>query len=92
MKQLLGLFALAGCATMAEPSAATGPCQVSEQLRMRFIATEYRASMRDELTISSNARVARILTPDAAATMDRRDDRLNLELDDQRRIAGLSCG
>jgi hypothetical protein len=92
MKQLLALFALAGCATMTEPPDPTGPCQVSEQLRMRFIATEYRASMRDELTTSSNARVARIMTPDVAATMDFRADRLNIELDDQRRIAALRCG
>jgi hypothetical protein len=77
---------------MAEPPAPTGPCQVSEQVRMRFIATNYRASMRDELLGQSNARIARVLTPDTAATMDFREDRLNIELDDQRRIAGLRCG
>ena len=92
MKQLLGMLVLAGCTTIVEQPAPTGPCNVSEALRMRFIATEYRAGMREELLRRSNARSARVLAPDAAATMNFREDRLNIDLDGQRRIAGLRCG
>ena len=90
---LLSLGLLAGCATMMPPRMEpTGPCMVDEALRMRFAGVKFRMAMRDEIQHRANARVARVLRPDDAATMDVREDRLNITLDDGGQISGLRCG
>ena len=92
MRYLIALVALAGCTTMAEPPQPTGPCRVTEQLRMRFVGTEFRMDMRDEMQSLSNSRTARVLRPGDAATMDVREDRLNIDVDDGGQVSGLRCG
>ena len=92
MRVLIALAALTGCTTMAEPPMPTGPCGVSEPLRMRFVGTKYRMEMRDEMQALSNSRVARVLRPGDVATMDLREDRLNIEVDDGGQVSGLRCG
>ena len=83
---------LAGCTTMPPAPQPTGPCVVDEQVRMRFVGTKFDSEMRDEMQARTNARVLRVLRPDEAATMDLREDRLNVVLDDGGRIDGLRCG
>ncbi|ANF59183.1 I78 family peptidase inhibitor [Halotalea alkalilenta] len=45
-----------------------------------------------ELLALSGARQQRVLAPHTAATMDYRDDRLNIRTDDKGVINGLDCG
>lgn len=70
----------------------TGPCRVDDALRMRHIGTEFRLRMRDAIQYEANARTARVLRPDDAATMDLREDRLNIRLGEDGRIDKLDCG
>jgi hypothetical protein len=90
---MLGVVLLTGCATMAPPPfESVGPCRVDEAVRMRFAGVKFRMDMRDELQRWTNSRVARVLRPGDAATMDFREDRLNIGVDDGGQIAGLRCG
>ena len=94
MRLLIGsLFLLTGCTTMeAPPFAPAGPCRVDEAVRMRFAGAKFRMNMRDELQQRTNSRIARVLRPGDAATMDVREDRLNIGVDDGGQIVGLRCG
>jgi len=83
---------LAGCTTMPPAPQPTGPCVVDEPTRMRFVGTKFDSEMRDEMQARTNSRILRVLRPDEAATMDLREDRLNVVLDDGGRIDGLRCG
>ncbi len=88
---LLSLLA-AGCATIPPKPAPTGPCQVTEATRMRFIGTRYRLPMRDEIAADANAPTARTLRPDDVVTMEFNPNRLTIRLDAMKRIEGLVCG
>lgn len=92
MRYLIGMLALAGCTTTAERPAPAGPCAVSEQLRMRFVGTEFRMSVREEMEALGHSRTSRVLRPNDVATTDYRPDRLNIEVDDAGRVSGLRCG
>jgi hypothetical protein len=89
----IALLMLAGCATVDRPEPApAGPCIVSDQARMRFVGTEFREHQRMNIQYETSARIARVLRPGDAATMDIRPDRLNILVDDAGLIAGLRCG
>jgi hypothetical protein len=94
MKLLIGSLALlAGCTTAAPPPfEPAGPCRVDEAVRMRFAGVKFKMDMRDELERRTNSRIARVLRPDDMATMEERQDRLNIDLDDGGQIVGLRCG
>ena len=86
-------LALGACAqTPALEPLASGPCRVDEGLRMRHVGTEFRLRMRDTIQYEANARTARVLRRDDAATMDIREDRLNIRLGEDGRIDALDCG
>ncbi|MDP1026161.1 I78 family peptidase inhibitor [Sphingomonas sp. KR1UV-12] len=89
---IAGLLLAAGCAPVAPVEPPRGPCMVDEALRMRFVGTKFRMTMRETIQRAANARTARILRPDDAATMDYREDRLNILLDDGGQVDGLRCG
>lgn len=86
-------LALGACVqTPALEPLPTGPCRVDESLRMRHVGTEFRLQMRDVIQREANARTARVLRPDDAATMDYREDRLNIRLGEDGRVDALVCG
>ena len=87
---LLGL--LSGCTTMPAPPEPTGPCRVDMSLQMRYVGTEFKMPLRDEIQYATNARIARILRPDDPVTKDLRPDRLNILLGEDGKINALTCG
>ena len=89
---IAGLLLAAGCTPMAPVEPPRGPCVVDEAMRMRFAGVKFNMDMRDTIQRAANARTARILRPDDAATMDYREDRLNIMLDDTGQVTGLRCG
>lgn len=87
------LVLLAGCVqTPPIASLPTGPCLVGEPLRMRYVGVDFELAMRDDMQWGANARIARVLRPDAPGTMDVQPDRLNIVLDETGQIEGLRCG
>jgi hypothetical protein len=94
MKVFLGLgcLAIAACAPVAPLPEPSGPCAVTETVRGRYIGVKFRESMRAELQRDTNARIARVVRPDDVVTMDLRQDRLDILLDDGNQIEGLRCG
>jgi hypothetical protein len=93
MKIVLPLaLTIAACAPMPPLAESTGPCAVGEIVRGRFIGTKFRMAMRGEIQGDANAKVARVLRPGDAATMDVNPDRLDILVDDMGRIEGLRCG
>lgn len=89
---LIPLVLLAACATPAMPPEPTGPCRVGGTAERRFVGTEFRMEMRGEMQALTNSRTARVLRPGDAATMDFREDRLNIQVDENGRVSGLRCG
>jgi hypothetical protein len=90
---LLAMLVLAaGCTPTPPVETPRGPCAVDEALRMRFVGTKFKRDMQDEIQQRANAAVVRVLRPDDAATMDLREDRLNILLDDGGQIDGFRCG
>ncbi|MBJ6121001.1 I78 family peptidase inhibitor [Sphingomonas mollis] len=81
-----------GCTSMPPVTPPTGPCGVDDAMRRRFIGTDFKLTMRDEIQYGANARTARVLRPDDAATMDMQPDRLNILLDDNGKVNDLRCG
>jgi hypothetical protein len=59
---------------------------------MRFVGQRYVSAMREDLAAKTRSPVVRVLRPDDAATMDLREDRLNVLVGDDERIEGLRCG
>ena len=85
--------ALAGCMTEWRPATpVAGPCAITEQARMRFTGMRFHDTRREAIQRTTNARIARVLRPGDAATMDYRAERLNILIDDNGRISGLRCG
>ncbi|PKP94889.1 MAG: hypothetical protein CVT75_03715 [Alphaproteobacteria bacterium HGW-Alphaproteobacteria-14] len=103
MKQaVIGLAAigLAGCATYgadAAPGQATAPpateammCNAeSAQAHIGHIATEAGGAA---ILKESGARTLRWGPPRSAWTMDYRQDRVNVQYDDQMKIIAITCG
>ena len=89
----LAALSLGGCMQEWRPEAPiAGPCQVTEEARMRFVGRDFHDVTREGIQRSTNSRIARVLRPGDAATMDYRVDRLNILVDDAGLIAGLRCG
>ncbi|GGB32733.1 hypothetical protein GCM10011380_22690 [Sphingomonas metalli] len=86
------IAALAGCATTPPPREPAGPCRVDEAVRMRYVGTRFRLPMRDEMRYATDSRIARVIRPGDITTQDFREDRLNILVDDARRVEGLRCG
>lgn len=72
------------------PGQAMTPCD-TETLQ-GLIGQAGNEAVYDEATRDAGARHYRALKPGDAATMDFREDRLNIDLDDGGRITGFRCG
>lgn len=92
---------LAGCSTAPAPDRApppppnvdpapADPCgaQAVESLTGQILDDETRIWLDDRSRASS----VRVIEPGSAYTMDHRPDRLNVKVDDQRRVTEIACG
>ncbi len=85
---LLPLALLTACETV--PMAGAGKCDAT---RVRnFVGALGTSDMGDALLKRSGARTLRWLAPGSMATMDYRQDRLNVRVDGRNFITGLDCG
>ncbi|UYG00462.1 I78 family peptidase inhibitor [Halomonas sp. GD1P12] len=73
----------------APPATSQGACNIASLEAVGEPLTEARSR---ELMSQSGARDVRVLPPNSVATMDYREDRLNIELDEAGRITALRCG
>jgi len=89
---LLLAAGLSACATMPPPPEPTGPCAVTEPVKMRWAGVKFKLRDRDALRHDAQARIARVLRPGDPATMDFRPERLNIMVDDFGQITDLTCG
>ncbi len=84
----LPVVLLTACETI--PTAGAGKCDAT---RVRnFVGALATRDMGDALLKRSGARTLRWLAPGSMATMDYRQDRLNVRLDGRNFVTGLDCG
>ncbi|WP_447555257.1 I78 family peptidase inhibitor [Vreelandella sp. EE22] len=71
-------------------SAPSGGCAIASL--GQAVGEQLTEARTRELQAESGARDVRVLTPDSMATMEYREDRLNIELDERGRISAFRCG
>lgn len=83
------LLLLAGCAAQP-PLAGAGQCRAEPaQTLLGHAATRELAARAMKL---SGARAMRWIRPGMAVTMDYREDRLNIEINDAEQVISIRCG
>ena len=93
---LAALTLLAGCTSVAateQPApapASDGKCNAA--LAQQLIGRQESSETGAEAQRLSGASRMRWIRPGQMVTMDYREDRLNIDLDDAGRITGLRCG
>ena len=101
MKRLLLLSVLlatsSACTPMPPKAKATTPypprlAQCQADPGQRFVGQAASEDIVEQVRVATGANSVRVLKPGEAATMDFRDDRLNLHLDDHGVIVTVSCG
>ena len=94
MRELLAglLFLLAGCATVVadEPSAVDGDCDAGQAADL--VGREATQALGAEALRRTGATTLRWIRPGDVVTMDYRENRLNIHLDGQHRVARFACG
>lgn len=85
---LLALLGLGACETV--PDAGAGRCDTRNILR--FVGALGTKDVSRVLLRRSGAKTIRWLAPGTMATMDYRQDRLNVRVDARNFITGLDCG
>ncbi|ROU08936.1 MULTISPECIES: I78 family peptidase inhibitor [Lysobacter] len=85
----LGLI-LSACATPIPPTNVSPTCN-AEAARWA-IGRSPDAATVDRIRTETHSRDVRVLTPGSAATMDYRQDRINVDVNDRGAITGLRCG
>lgn len=91
MKYLIPLLALAtlsACETI--PEAGAGKCDAASV--QRFVGSLGTREVSRTVLKRSGAKTLRWLAPGTAATMDYRQDRLNVRVDGRNFITALDCG
>ncbi|MBN9788096.1 hypothetical protein DMP17_05770 [Pseudonocardia sp. TMWB2A] len=86
------LLALAGCATPLPHPVPDNPGNCGAGRVQHFVGKHLNPRNETAIRAMSRAGEVRILFPDSAATMDYRQDRLNINLGHKRKIIRLSCG
>lgn len=101
MKRLLLMPALlaasSACTPMPPKAKATTPypprlAQCQADPAQRFVGEVASEDIVEQARAATGANSVRVLKPGEAATMDFRDDRLNLHLDDHGAITRATCG
>jgi hypothetical protein len=85
---LLPLPLLAACETI--PDASAGTCDATRV--QNFVGALGTADLGTALLKRSGARTLRWLAPSTMATMDYRQDRLNVRVDGRNFVTGVDCG
>lgn len=85
---LLPLALLAACETI--PVAGAGRCDATRV--QKFVGALGTTDVGSALLKRSGARTLRWLAPGSLATMDYRQDRLNVRVDGRNFVTGLDCG
>lgn len=81
---------LAACTTTPEPPRAAKQCDATAvQAQVGHLADEATIEVARD---AAHAKTVRVIRPGQAVTMDFRDDRLNLYLDEQGKVSRASCG
>lgn len=92
---------LAGCASGPAPEDAPRPPGMSEpggreqcdtSAVQDYIGQNYSDALRQMITSQSDADSVRVLEPGQPFTLDYRQERLNIYLDEDGRISDLRCG
>ena len=93
------VFTLAACSTPrtdTEAASATATPQVTERCDATRAQSLVGEAATDELVerarVAAGAATARTLRPDQMATLEYREDRLNLRLDASGVVASIDCG
>lgn len=68
------------------------PMQCQADPGQRFVGQAASDDVVEQAKAATGANTVRVLEPGMAATMDFRDDRLNLMLDEHGAIAKVTCG
>ncbi|MDP3534634.1 MAG: I78 family peptidase inhibitor [Halomonas sp.] len=103
---LLAASLLTACASGPEPVSAPAPppptvgqsevttngASCNSDVVQHVIGEPFNDANVPQLQSESGARQVRVLRPDSVATMDYREDRLNIHLDSDDNIEALRCG
>lgn len=90
---LVAAVLLAGCATAEPPPVAGGSISLCRDFASaQFIGREATSELGVAMQRESGARVIRWVQPGMMVTMDFREDRLTVRLDERNRVQSASCG
>ena len=91
----LAAFGLAGCATTGGddgPESAPMPMMCNAEKVQSYVGKQASADSGAAILKDSGARTLRWGPPNAAWTMDYRQDRVNVEYDGKMKIVRITCG
>jgi hypothetical protein len=91
-------LATAACIPPGEPQAPPAPPPAAEAGKcdaapvQGYVGSHASGPVVEKIVAESGARSARVIRPGMAVTMDYREDRVNVRVDDEGRIASIACG
>lgn len=86
----LALLAVACAPVEPMPGPIRTKCDASAA--QRFVGQPFRAGIGERARRATNSKVVRILRPGTVMTMDYREDRVNVSIDERGRVDGVRCG
>lgn len=92
MRIFILFAALTACAPVppAETPAVNATC--SATLANYLVGTPYSADAVEKARLASGSKTVRVIRPGTAVTMDFREDRLNVDLDEKDVVTRVHCG